>query len=61
MPKLPEKVYVYWNEDDADSPFLLADGDLVAAAEAAGEDILIGTYRFESKAKYGIDKTVTEL
>jgi hypothetical protein len=61
MPKLPDEVYLYWNEDEKDSPFLLADEDLLGAAESAEEDTFIGTYELKHKAKYGIDKTVNEL
>lgn len=59
--KLPKEVYVYWNEDKDCDPFLLVYDDLVDAAESAGERVLIGTYRLESDAKYGVYKTLNEL
>ena len=61
MPQLPQELYVYWNTDDDESPFLLVEEELEDAAESAGEETLVGTYVLEHKAKYGIDKTITEL
>ena len=59
MPKLPTEIFVYWNTDD--SPFLLVEESLEAAAEAAGEETEIGTYTLDHTGKYGIDKIITEL